>query len=102
MHRPVYRLILLVAIPLILSACGQAISSTSDDATITVRVKTALLNSPNVAIARIEVDTFKGVVTLTGTVKSKEDEAAAIAAARRINGVTDVKSNLKIGQLPLP
>jgi osmotically-inducible protein OsmY len=106
MHRTIPRLIhLLLAalvVPLLLSACGHAISTTSDDATITVRVKTALLNEPDVAIARIEVDTFKGVVTLSGTVKSKEDEAKAIAAARRINGVTDVKSNLKIGQPPRP
>lgn len=91
-------LILALVLPLLLSACGHAVSTTIDDATITTRVKTALLNEPDVAIARIEVETFKGVVTLSGRVKSKEDEARAIAAARKIHGVTDVKSNVQVGQ----
>jgi len=102
MHRhsrpSIHLLLATLLIALAMSACAHQVKTTHDDATITVRVKTALLNEPDVAIARIEVDTFNGVVTLTGTVKTKEDEAKAIAAARRINGVIDVKSNLKIGQ----
>ena len=93
-------LLLVVAFvaPLIVSACGQTVSTTMDDATISTRVKTALLNEPDVAIARIEVDTVKGVVTLSGRVKSKDEEAKAIAVARKITGVADVKSQLLIGQ----
>ena len=84
--------------PLIVSACGQTVSTTMDDATISTRVKTALLNEPDVALARIDVDTVKGVVTLSGRVTSKDEEAKAIAVARKVSGVTDVKSNLHIGQ----
>ena len=67
-----------------------------DDATITTRVKTALLNDPDVGGMRIDVDTFKGVVTLSGRVKTKEEEAKALSLARKIGGVTDVKSTLLV------
>ena len=52
--------------PLLLTACGKSVGETIDDATITTRVKTSLLNDPDVGGLRIDVDTFKGVVTLSG------------------------------------
>src|SRR5512132_434660 len=73
-------------------ACGKTVGETIDDATITTRVKTALLNDPDVGGLRIDVDTTMGVVTLNGVVKSKDEEAKAIALARKIGGVKDVKS----------
>jgi hyperosmotically inducible periplasmic protein len=82
--------------PLLLAACGKTVGETIDDATITTRVKTSLLNDPVVGGLRIDVDTFKGVVTLSGRVKTKEEEAKAIELARKINGVSDVKSALQI------
>lgn len=85
-----------LAAPLFLSACGKTISETIDDATVTARVKTAFINDPVVGAARIDVDTFKGVVTLSGRVRSKDEEAKAIGLARTIKGVTDVKSTLQI------
>ena len=91
--------ILLVATllaPLLLSACGKSVGETIDDATLTTRVKTSLLNDPVVGSLRIDVDTFKGVVTLSGRAKTKEEEAKAIALARQIDGVKDVKSTLQI------
>jgi hyperosmotically inducible protein len=77
-------------------ACGKTVGETIDDATITTRVKTALLNDPDVGGMRIDVDTTVGVVTLSGVVKSKEEEAKAIAVARRVGGVKDVKSTLQV------
>jgi osmotically-inducible protein OsmY len=91
--------ILLVAAlmaPLLLSACGKSVGETIDDATITARVKTALLNDSDVGGLRIDVDTFKGVVTLSGRVKTKDEEAKAVALARKVGGVTDVKSTLQV------
>jgi osmotically-inducible protein OsmY len=82
--------------PLFLAACGKTVGETIDDATITTRVKTSLLNDPDVGGMRIDVDTFKGVVTLSGRVKSKEEETKAIALARKIGGVHEVKSTLTI------
>ena len=64
------------------SAAGLLSLETIDDATITTRVKTAFINDPAVGAMKIDVDTFKGVVTLSGAVKSKDEEAKAISLAR--------------------
>jgi osmotically-inducible protein OsmY len=97
-HRPltVFVLVMTLVAPLLLAACGKSVGDTIDDATITTRVKTSLLNDPDVGGSRIDVDTFKGVVTLSGRVKTKDEETKAIALARKISGVTDVKSTLQI------
>jgi len=89
--------------PLASAACGagaiaprrNTAAAPPDDLTITTRVKTALINEPGIA-ATIDVQTFQGVVTLSGKVKSKDEESKAIAVARGIRGVTDVKSKLEI------
>jgi osmotically-inducible protein OsmY len=95
-----YPTVILLAVtliaPLLLSACGKSVGETIDDATITTRVKTSLLNDPDVGGLRIDVDTFKGVVTLSGAVKSPSERDKAVALARKIGGVTDVKSTLQI------
>ena len=85
-----------MVLPFLAAGCGKTVGETIDDATITTRVKTAFINDPVVGALRIDVDTFKGVVTLSGRVKSKEEEQKAIAVARGIRGVTDVKSTLQV------
>jgi hyperosmotically inducible protein len=79
------------------AACGKSVGDTIDDATITTQIKTALLNDPEVAGLKIDVDTFQGVVTLSGRVATRAEEAKAIEIARRTGGVKDVKSTLQIG-----
>jgi osmotically-inducible protein OsmY len=94
-------LALAIIAPLLLTACGKSVGETIDDATITTRVKTALLNDPDVGGLRIDVDTFKGLVTLSGSVKTAAERDKAIAIAKRIGGVTDVKSTLQIQPEPV-
>jgi len=55
----------ILAAPLV-AGCGKTIGETIDDTTITTRVKTAMLNDPAVGGLSIDVDTYKGVVTLSG------------------------------------
>jgi osmotically-inducible protein OsmY len=86
----------LLVFSILATACGKSVGETIDDATITTRVKTALLNDPDIGGLRIDVDTFKGVVTLSGRVKSQTEEQKAVAIARRTDGVTDVKSTLQV------
>jgi osmotically-inducible protein OsmY len=81
---------------LLLGACGKSVGETIDDATITTKVKTALLNDSDVGGLRIDVDTFKGVVTLSGRVKSQAEADKAIGIARRTDGVKDVKSTMQV------
>ena len=77
-------------------ACGKTVGETIDDTTITTRVKTAMLNDPAVGGLRIDVDTFKGVVTLSGRVKSQAERDQAIGLARTISGVVEVKDALQV------
>jgi osmotically-inducible protein OsmY len=88
-------LALVLAAPLV-TACGKTVGDTIDDTTITTRVKTAMLNDPAVGGLRIDVDTFKGAVTLSGAVKNQAEKEQAITLARRVSGVTEVKDNLQI------
>jgi osmotically-inducible protein OsmY len=90
-----WTLALLLALPLTV-ACGKTVTEAIDDTTITTRVKTAMLNDPSVGGLRIDVDTFKSVVTLTGRVKSQAEHDQAVALARRVNGVSEVKDSLQV------
>jgi hypothetical protein len=83
-----------------LAACGKTVGETIDDATITTRVKTALLNDTQISALQIDVDTFKGIVTLSGQVASAEARQRAVAIARQTNGVVEVKSALQVNAGP--
>lgn len=87
-----------VALILALStmACGKTVGETIDDTSITTRVKTAMLNDPTVGGLRVDVDTFKGVVTLSGRVKNQAEHDQAIALARSVDGVSEVKDALQV------
>lgn len=89
-------LAVLIATPLAVIGCGKTIGETIDDTTITTRVKTSMLNDPAVGGMKIDVDTFKGVVTLSGEVKNQAEHDQALALARRVDGVTEVKDSLQI------
>jgi hyperosmotically inducible protein len=80
----------------LLAGCAARASQPTDDASTTTRVKIALLNDPAVGGLRLDVKTFQGVVTLSGTVKTPAEEQAAVAAARRVKGVRDVKAEMKV------
>lgn len=82
---------------------GAAARTTADaseqmgDTWITTKVKADLLVTEDVSGSAIDVDTKNGVVTLTGTVESKAEADKAVSVAKGIKGVTDVKSELKVG-----
>jgi osmotically-inducible protein OsmY len=59
-------------------------------------VSQALLFSATIGNAVIEVKDNKGVVTLKGTVESKQDKVTAEQLARQQEGVVDVINNLHI------
>ena len=70
---------------------------TTADAAINAKVKAALALDEMVKAFNIDTDTVRGVVTLNGTVKSGAEKAQAIRIARGIDGVVEVRDNLKIG-----
>jgi hyperosmotically inducible protein len=86
----------ILTLVLLLSGCAAKTSATTDDASISTRVKIALLSDSQVGSLRLDAKTFQGVVTLSGTVRSQAEADQAIAVARKIKGVRDVKSELRI------
>jgi len=67
-----------------------------DDSVITTKVKAQLLNEPNLKSAQINVETFKGVVQLSGFVRSQADINRAVEIARSVNGVQSVKNDMRL------
>ncbi len=93
----------LLAILLITTVIGCAGSATQestgeyiDDTWITTKVKASLVDDPDVKAREVNVETFKGVVQLSGFVESEEAMARAVAIAESIEGVTSVRNNMTI------
>ena len=59
-----------------------------DDTVITAKVKSAFLGEKGLKVAEINVETFKGVVQLSGFIESRADADRAIGLARAVSGVT--------------
>ena len=67
-----------------------------DDTMITTKVKTAILNEPTLKVAEINVETFKGVVQLSGFVSSQAAATKAVEVTREVGGVKSVKNDMRI------
>jgi hyperosmotically inducible protein len=67
-----------------------------DDTLITTKVKTAILGEPTLKVAEINVETFKGVVQLSGFVSSKAAAGKAVEVARGVGGVKSVKDDMRV------
>lgn len=67
-----------------------------DDSVITTKVKAAIFNEPSLKSAEINVETFKGVVQLSGFVSSRAAESKAVEVARSVKGVMSVKNDMRI------
>ncbi len=67
------------------------------DSAITVKVKAGLADEKMSSLAHIRVDTdSKGVVVLSGNARTQADADKAVSIARGTEGVTSVKSKIKI------
>lgn len=67
-----------------------------DDATITAKVKTALLADDQVKGTALNVDTTNGVVSLTGSLDNQALADKAMQLARGVEGVSDVRNNITV------
>jgi len=67
-----------------------------DDSVITTKVKAAIFNEPSLKVAEINVETFKGVVQLSGFVKSQDDMYKAVEVARDVKGVKSVENDMRM------
>lgn len=67
-----------------------------DNTVITMKVKAALLHEPSLKSAEIHVQTFKGVVQMSGFVTSQADIDTAVKLARSVEGVKSVQNDMKL------
>jgi osmotically-inducible protein OsmY len=67
-----------------------------DDTVITTKVKAAIFNEASLKSAEINVETFKGVVQLSGFVSTQANVNKAAELARGITGVTRVKNDMRL------
>jgi hyperosmotically inducible protein len=67
-----------------------------DDTVITGKVKAAILDEPTLKSAEINVETFKGVVQLSGFVSSPANQSTAVRVARSVHGVQSVKNDMLV------
>ena len=78
------------------TATRQSTGEYVDDATITTKVKAALVKDPVVKALDVQVETFKNTVQLSGFVDSTVQKARAEEIARGTNGVRDVTNNIQL------
>lgn len=86
---------------LVLSSCtsNKQTESTGeyiDDSVITTKVKAAIFNDESLKVLEINVETFKGVVQLSGFVSSQADIDRAVSVARSIKGVRSVENDMVV------
>lgn len=67
-----------------------------DDTVITTKVKAAVLNEPTLKSSEVNVETFKGVVQLSGFVSDAGDVQTAGSVARGVKGVKSVKNDIRV------
>jgi osmotically-inducible protein OsmY len=65
-----------------------------DDSAITTKVKAEIFNDPMLKVLQINVESFKGVVQLSGFVDSAQASTKAVEVARSVEGVKSVKNSL--------
>jgi osmotically-inducible protein OsmY len=84
----------------LLSGCqaltGETLGQNIDDTTITTTVKTKLAAEKGITLTRVQVDTNRGVVQLTGVVDSVADRNRAEQITRTVGGVKSVVNNLQV------
>ena len=75
---------------------GRVIGEQIDDATLTAKVKAALLQAPDVKGMQINVESDRGAVQLSGFVESRTQIDRAVQLAKGVSGVREVHDKMTI------
>lgn len=99
--KKITQLVIGVVVAFTLAACAATPSTEGtgeyfDDTVLTTKVKAALLKDPTVSGLAVNVETFKGVVQLSGFVKTTAERDRAHVLTREIPGVKQVKNDILI------
>jgi osmotically-inducible protein OsmY len=98
---PMMRFLLVLLVMAVIAGCAGSWTQEStgeyfDDSTITAKVKAAILGDPELKVWQINVETFKGVVQLSGFVNSPQVVTRAVEVARGVSGVKSVTNYLLV------
>ena len=74
----------------------ESIGEYKDDTIITTKVKTALAKDPVVKAYQVSVETYRGVVQLSGFVDSEASVQRAGQVAQSVAGVRTVKNEIQV------
>jgi hyperosmotically inducible periplasmic protein len=100
MRKTAQSFLLAIGLLWFLSGCqaltGETLGEHIDDTTITSTVKTRLAAEKGTTLTRIQVDTDRGVVQLSGVVENAAEKARAEQIARGVGGVKGVRNNLQV------
>jgi osmotically-inducible protein OsmY len=97
--------ILVLALALALGACAsnnppeakRSAGEFTSDAALTAKVKSAIATDVGArTAAAINIETYRGVVQLSGFVASTEQVQRAEAAAKKVEGVRSVKNDVRV------
>ena len=92
--------LMVIGLVWLLSGCqtltGETLGQNIDDTTITTSVKTKLAAEKGITLTRVQVDTNRGVVQLSGVVDSPADRSRAEQITRGVGGVKSVVNNLQV------
>lgn len=67
-----------------------------DDAAITAKVRSAFMRDKDVKALDVKVETYRGVVQLSGSAKSKAEIDKALQIARSVPGVKTVRNDIQL------
>lgn len=74
----------------------QSTGAYLDDAALTTKVKTRLLQEPGVDSGNINVETYQGVVQLSGFMDSRAEMSKALQAVRSVEGVRSIRNDMRL------
>ena len=97
--------IVILAVALALAACAsdkqpetkRTTGEFTSDAALTAKVKSAIATDAGARTASaVNVETYRGVVQLTGFVDSEDQVTRAVSAAKKVQGVRSVKNDIRL------
>jgi hyperosmotically inducible protein len=87
---------LLLSIGCAATATRESTGEYIDDSAITAKVKDAIFHDATLKSSEINVETFRGMVQLSGFVRSQPNIDKAVAIAKGVKGVQSVKNDMRI------
>ena len=93
--------LLLAGSAALITGCASTPTSEStgeyfDDSSITAKIKTAYATDPDVSALRVKVNTYKGIVQLSGFVNTAAEKTKAEQIAQGVKGVKEVRNGIAV------